>query len=166
MQRHRLLTIFAVVFVNMLGFGLILPLLPFYAETFNASGTVVGLLVASYAAGQMIGAPVLGRISDRVGRRPILLVSLGVLPRLRAGHQPSHRRSIIRSCWRLGTGYVRRRADELAGVADVATVSLHYIALPGRSRARRIASLMVRSRHPYPGPLLCAAWLWAANMSP
>lgn len=76
MQRHRLLTIFAVVFVNMLGFGLILPLLPFYAETFNASGTVVGLLVASYAATQMIGAPVLGRISDRVGRRPILLVSL------------------------------------------------------------------------------------------
>ncbi len=138
MQRHRLLTIFAVVFVNMLGFGLILPLLPFYAETFNASGTVVGLLVASYAAGQMIGAPVLGRISDRVGRRPILLVSLGVLPRLRAGHQPSHRRSIIRSCWRLGTGYVRRRADELAGVGDVATVSLHYIALSGRSRARRL----------------------------
>ena len=139
MQRHRLLTIFAVVFVNMLGFGLILPLLPFYAETFNASGTVVGLLVASYAAAQMIEAPVLGRISDRVGRRPILLVSLvGVLPRLRAGHQPSHRRSIIRSCWRLGTGYVRRRADELADVANVATVSLHYIALSGRSRARRL----------------------------
>ena len=76
MRRHRLLTIFTIVFVNMLGFGLILPLLPFYAETFNASGTIVGLLVASYAAAQMIGAPVLGRISDRYGRRPILLVSL------------------------------------------------------------------------------------------
>jgi MFS transporter, DHA1 family, tetracycline resistance protein len=76
MQKHGLLTIFTVVFVNMLGFGLILPLLPFYAETFNASGTVVGLLVASYAGAQMIGAPVLGRISDRYGRRPILLISL------------------------------------------------------------------------------------------
>lgn len=45
----------------MLGFGLILPLLPFYAEQFNASSTVVGLLVASYAAAQMIGAPLRGR---------------------------------------------------------------------------------------------------------
>ncbi len=42
MQKHGLLTIFAVVFVNMLGFGLILPLLPFYAERFDASSTVVG----------------------------------------------------------------------------------------------------------------------------
>jgi len=76
MQKHGLLTIFAVVFVNMLGFGLILPLLPFYAERFDASSTVVGLLVASYAAAQMIGAPLLGRASDRYGRRPILLFSI------------------------------------------------------------------------------------------
>ncbi len=60
----------------MLGFGLILPLLPYYAETFGASDTVIGLLVASYAAAQLLGAPLLGRLSDRFGRRPILLISL------------------------------------------------------------------------------------------
>lgn len=76
MQRHRLLTIFLVVLVDLLGFGLILPLLPYYADTFNASSTVVGLLVASYAAAQLVGAPLLGRLSDRFGRRPVLLVSI------------------------------------------------------------------------------------------
>ncbi|NIW49187.1 MAG: MFS transporter, partial [Gammaproteobacteria bacterium] len=52
------------------------PLLPFYAESFGASPTQIGLLVASYAAAQLVGAPVLGRISDRVGRKPVLLISL------------------------------------------------------------------------------------------
>ncbi len=60
----------------MLGFGLILPLLPYYAETFGASDIIIGLLVASYAAAQLVGAPLLGRLSDRFGRRPVLLVSL------------------------------------------------------------------------------------------
>ena len=60
----------------MLGFGLILPLLPFYAETFGGSPIVIGLLLTSYSAAQFIGAPVLGRLSDKYGRRPILLVSV------------------------------------------------------------------------------------------
>jgi DHA1 family tetracycline resistance protein-like MFS transporter len=76
MNKRRLFIIFAVVFVDLLGFGLIQPLLPFNAETFDASDTVVGLLVASYAAAQLIGAPILGHLSDRYGRRPILLVSI------------------------------------------------------------------------------------------
>lgn len=76
MNRSRLLTIFFVVFVDMLGFSLILPLLPYYAESYGASAFLVGLLVASYAAAQLIGAPVLGRLSDRYGRRPILLFSV------------------------------------------------------------------------------------------
>ena len=76
MQKRSLLTIFIIVFVDLLGFGLILPLLPFYAEQFDASPAVIGLLVASYAAAQLVGAPILGRLSDRFGRRPILLVSL------------------------------------------------------------------------------------------
>jgi DHA1 family tetracycline resistance protein-like MFS transporter len=76
MDRRRLITVFVIVFVDLLGFGLILPLLPYYADRFGATPLVVGLLAASYAAAQLIGAPVLGRLSDRHGRRPVLLVSI------------------------------------------------------------------------------------------
>jgi DHA1 family tetracycline resistance protein-like MFS transporter len=76
MRNKALLPIFLVVFVDLLGFGLILPLLPFYAETYGATPVIVGLLTASYAAAQLIGAPILGRLSDRFGRRPVLLVSI------------------------------------------------------------------------------------------
>jgi MFS transporter, DHA1 family, tetracycline resistance protein len=76
MKNPRLLTIFIIVFVDLLGFSLILPLLPYYAESYGATPTAVGLLVASYAAAQLIGAPILGRLSDRYGRRPILLLSV------------------------------------------------------------------------------------------
>jgi DHA1 family tetracycline resistance protein-like MFS transporter len=76
LKTKPLSAIFLIVFIDLLGFGLILPLLPYYAESFGASDTLIGLLVASYAAAQLLGAPLLGRLSDRFGRRPILLVSL------------------------------------------------------------------------------------------
>lgn len=76
MKNKRLLNIFVIVFIDLLGFGLILPLLPFYADQYGATPLVVGLLTAIYAAAQLIGAPLLGRLSDRIGRRPILLVSI------------------------------------------------------------------------------------------
>lgn len=72
----RLASVFLVVFVDLLGFSLILPLLPYYAEAYGAGAALIGLLVAAYAAAQFIGAPILGRLSDRVGRRPVLLVSI------------------------------------------------------------------------------------------
>ncbi len=71
----RLIPIFIVVFVDILGFSLILPLLPYYATSFNASGTTTGLLVASYSVFQFLAAPLLGSLSDRFGRRPILIYS-------------------------------------------------------------------------------------------
>jgi DHA1 family tetracycline resistance protein-like MFS transporter len=75
-NKKLLSSIILVVFIDLLGFSLILPLLPYYAESFHANAFVTGLLVASYAAAQLIGAPILGRMSDRHGRRPILLVSV------------------------------------------------------------------------------------------
>jgi DHA1 family tetracycline resistance protein-like MFS transporter len=75
-NNKKLITLFLIVFIDLLGFGIILPLLPFYAESFGASPTQIGLLVASYAAAQLVGAPVLGRISDRIGRKPVLVISL------------------------------------------------------------------------------------------
>lgn len=76
MENKRLFSIILVVFIDLLGFSLILPLLPYYAQTFQASETVTGLLIASYALMQLIGAPILGRLSDRFGRRPILIASV------------------------------------------------------------------------------------------
>jgi DHA1 family tetracycline resistance protein-like MFS transporter len=75
-NKRLLVNIFLVVFIDLLGFGLILPLLPYYADAFGATDFLTGLLVASYAAAQLVGAPLLGRLSDRYGRRPILLVSI------------------------------------------------------------------------------------------
>ncbi len=72
----RLASVFLVVFVDLLGFSLILPLLPYYAENYGAGAALIGVLVAIYAAAQFVGAPLLGRLSDRVGRRPVLLVSI------------------------------------------------------------------------------------------
>jgi len=76
MNNKLLASILLVVFIDLLGFSLILPLLPYYAETFKASELITGLLIASYAAAQLLGAPILGRLSDRFGRRPVLLASV------------------------------------------------------------------------------------------
>ena len=70
-----LLPIFLVVAVDVLGMTLILPLLPFYTERLGASPTVVGALVSVFAVCQLISGPYLGRLSDRIGRRPALLIS-------------------------------------------------------------------------------------------
>jgi DHA1 family tetracycline resistance protein-like MFS transporter len=75
MRRNPLIPIFLIVFVDILGLTIILPLLPFYAERFGATPFVIGLLVSAYAVCQLISGPVLGRISDRMGRKPLLLVS-------------------------------------------------------------------------------------------
>ncbi len=74
-KKKYLLPIFLIVAVDVLGLTIVLPLLPFYAEKYGASPTVVGLLVTSYAFCQLLSGPFLGRLSDHTGRRPLLLVS-------------------------------------------------------------------------------------------
>src|SRR5207244_3011085 len=71
-----LLIIFLTILVNLIGFGIIIPLLPFYAETFGASPLVIGLLFAVFSVCQLAAAPALGDLSDRYGRRPVLVFSL------------------------------------------------------------------------------------------
>jgi multidrug resistance protein len=71
-----LFVLFITILVNLIGFGIIIPLLPFYAQTFGASPLVVGLLFASFSVAQLIAAPLLGEWSDRWGRRPVLILSL------------------------------------------------------------------------------------------
>jgi DHA1 family tetracycline resistance protein-like MFS transporter len=75
-SRSALLLIFITVFIDLLGFGIVMPLLPRYARAFEASEWVIGLLMASFSAMQFFFAPIWGRLSDKIGRRPVLLVGL------------------------------------------------------------------------------------------
>jgi DHA1 family tetracycline resistance protein-like MFS transporter len=75
-SRSPLVIIFITIFIDLVGFGIVIPVLPLYASRFGASPIVIGLLLGVYSAMQFIFAPVLGRLSDKVGRRPVLLVSL------------------------------------------------------------------------------------------
>jgi multidrug resistance protein len=71
-----LVIIFLTVFIDLLGFGIIIPLLPFYAESYGATAFTVGLLGTSFSLMQFLFSPVWGRLSDRIGRRPIILIGL------------------------------------------------------------------------------------------
>ncbi len=75
MKKPSLLVIFLTVFLDLVGFGIVLPLLPVYSENFGASGFLVGVIMASFSAMQFFFAPMWGRWSDKVGRRPVLLIS-------------------------------------------------------------------------------------------
>src|SRR5207248_5078338 len=86
-QRSALLIVFLVVFIDLLGFGIVLPLLPLIGDMYlndlipggkeaKLGGAILGLLMSSFSAMQFIFAPIWGRASDRIGRRPILLLGL------------------------------------------------------------------------------------------
>jgi len=75
MKKPSLLVIFLTVFIDLIGFGIVLPLLPLYSRNFGAPGWMIGVIMASFSAMQFIFAPAWGRLSDRIGRRPVLLVS-------------------------------------------------------------------------------------------
>ena len=73
--RRSLAIVVGLVFVDLVGFGIIIPILPFYVRSFGVSDVAIGLLAASYSAMQFLFAPALGRLSDARGRRPVLMIS-------------------------------------------------------------------------------------------
>ncbi len=75
MKKGSLATVFLVVLIDLIGFGLVLPLLPFYAREFAATPVVIGLLYSIYSVAQLVFSPIWGSWSDRIGRRPIMLLS-------------------------------------------------------------------------------------------
>jgi len=75
MKRPSLLIVFLTVFIDLIGFGIVLPLLPRYSELYGAHGAMIGFIIASYSIMQFLFAPWWGRLSDRIGRRPVLLIS-------------------------------------------------------------------------------------------
>ena len=75
-RRPNLTVLFSILVVDLIGFGIVVPILPFWAEHFGANGLLLGLLLTSHAAMQFIFAPRWGRLSDRIGRRPVMLMTI------------------------------------------------------------------------------------------
>ncbi len=75
MRKPSVLVVFLTVFIDLIGFGIVVPLVPLYSRHFGAHGLVIGAIIASFSAMQFIFSPIWGRLSDRYGRRPILLIS-------------------------------------------------------------------------------------------
>ncbi|MHB1132945.1 MAG: MFS transporter [Chloroflexota bacterium] len=77
MKDRRVLTLFFVLWIVMVGFGIIIPIMPFYVLHFGANSLALGVLMATFSVTQFLFAPFWGQLSDRIGRRPVLLVGLG-----------------------------------------------------------------------------------------
>src|SRR6516164_8340033 len=75
MKKPSVLIIFLTVFIDLIGFGIVVPLVPVYSRHFGAHGWIIGVIIASFSAMQFVFSPIWGRLSDKHGRRPILLIS-------------------------------------------------------------------------------------------
>src|SRR5512133_3478067 len=71
----KLLPVFLIILIDLMGMTIIIPILPLYAASFGMNAFLIGILSATYPVAQFIGAPMLGRLSDRIGRKPVLLLS-------------------------------------------------------------------------------------------
>jgi len=115
--RSPLVVLFLTVFIDLMGFGIVIPLLPIYAKQMNATPFAAGALIAVYSLMQLVFAPAWGRISDDIGRRPVLLMCL-------AGSAMSY--LLLAGAWRLEVLFFARL---LAGVAGASIpVAQAYIA--------------------------------------
>jgi len=115
--RSPLVVLFLTVFIDLMGFGIVIPLLPIYAKQMNATPFAAGALIAVYSLMQLVFAPAWGRISDDIGRRPVLLMCL-------AGSAMSY--LLLAGAWRLEVLFFERL---LAGVAGASIpVAQAYIA--------------------------------------
>ena len=124
--------IWSCVALDLVGFGIVLPILPVYAERFGATPLTVGLLVASFSLAQLVFAPVWGRLSDRVGRKPVLVLSLAgtAVGSLITG--------LAGTLWLVFLGRV---VDGVSGASvSVAQASVSDVAPPGQ-RARLLGLL-------------------------
>src|SRR5579859_2201764 len=74
-RQPSILVVFLTVFIDLIGFGIVVPLVPMYSRNYGASGWLIGAIIASFSAMQFVFSPIWGRLSDRYGRRPILLFS-------------------------------------------------------------------------------------------
>jgi len=78
-ERRALAILLSVIFLMIAGFGLVIPLLPFFAQAFDAPAWQVTLLFSAFSVGQFIGEPIWGKLSDRIGRRPVLIVTIAAV---------------------------------------------------------------------------------------
>jgi DHA1 family tetracycline resistance protein-like MFS transporter len=163
--RASLLVVFLTVFIDLLGFGIVVPLLPVYADQFTVdeAGWQIGALMASYSAMQLIFAPIWGRLSDRIGRRPVLILGLASSVFFYTSFAVA---TLYRSFWLL---FVSRVGAGIAGatiptaqayIADATTVQTRHrgMALIGMAFGLGftfgpiLGFLAVPDRHGAPGP--------------
>lgn len=169
MKKSPLFTIFLVVFFDLLSFGIVIPILPYYSLTFGASAFALGWLMAAYSIAQFLFAPLWGALSDQVGRRPVLLTTI------LAGASAMVATAVAGNFW------VLLLARFLAGAfaANISTASAYIADITSEENRAKGMGIIgagfglgfifgpalggLLSTHGYAVPILCAAALGFAN---
>jgi MFS family permease len=178
--------LFFTVFIDLVGFGIVLPFLAYYVESFGARASTVGLLMSTYSLAQFVFAPIWGRLSDRVGRRPILLLGLfgsvagytlfglaGSLFMLFAGRAIMGVFGATIPTAQAAVADVTTPENRARGMGTIgAAIGLGFILGPAlggvlaamSAPASRVTGIAMFVRNPYAFPSLCAAALAATNL--